>query len=151
MSRSILNRYFFGGWGLLVIFIILGCGAYLENLQPNGDLNPYAVESVDAFGYTLGLLAAKDPVLKEKIEHYYTELMEQGLTLATTNEALTYLVKSDDVAYKVLAYKLSRLVKLFGVQFDKDGLITDFGKFSERYLIIGKDAYLLGVSSGGAV
>jgi len=151
MNVSIMKRYFFGGWGLFAILFILGCGAYLENLKPNGDLNPYAVESVDAFGYTLGLLAAKDPVLKEKIEHYYIELMEQGLTLATTNEALAYLTDSNDVSYKVLAYKLSRLVKLFGVQFDKDGMITDFGKFSERYLLIGKDAYLLGLSSGGAI
>jgi len=151
MSKSILNRYFFGGWGVVVILFLLGCGAYLENLKSDGDLDPYAVESVDAFGYTLGLLAAKDPVLREKIEHYYTGLMEQGLTLTTANEALEYLTDSDDVAYKVLAYKLSRLVKLFGVQFDKDGMITSFGKLSERYLIIGKDAYLLGLSSGGAV
>jgi len=136
---------------VLCLFLFLGCSSVMESISLDSNLDPYISESVDAFGYTLGLLAAKDPVLEERIENYYNQLMTQGLTLAVANEALVFLNDSNDTAYKVLAYKMSRLIKLFGAKFDSQGRIVDFGKLSQEYLVIGKDAYLLGLNSGGAV
>ena len=106
-------------------------------------------ETVDAFGYVLGALAAKDPDLRAKIKGYHDRVVAEGLTLAIANEALQMIIKSDELVYRMIARKISRLLVRFGVILDKDGVITDFGALSEKYLVIGKDAYLAALRDAG--
>ena len=117
------------------------------NLTSGSVTDVIVSETIDAFGYTLGMLAAKDPVLKAEIENYYKQLTTQGLTITLLNQALVYL-GAENVGYKILAYKLTRLIKVIGGQFDNDGMITDLGQLTQEHLEIGKQAYLMGLMSG---
>ena len=138
---------------LCVLFMLLGCQS-MQNAMIGDQMtadNALTVELVDTFGYTLGMLAAKDPVLKEKIETYYAQIAEQGVSIAVMNEALKYLGSSDP-AYRLLAYKMVRIVKLIGGDVAPDGQsILDLGPIDPELVEIGKQAYLLGLQSGGGI
>jgi hypothetical protein len=55
------------------------------------------------------------------------------------------------IAYQVLAYKMTRIVRLAGGQIDADGNITELGKITTSMLEIGKQGYLMALQNAGAV
>ena len=135
---------------LIVGFCLCFASCNLDNLNLDNSTTTVIVEEVvDAFGFTLGMLAAKDPILKDKIEEYYIQLINQGLTLTLINQALNYL-GNENFAYKLLAYKMIKIIKTVGGKFDDNGMITDLGKLTQEHLEIGKQAYLFALVSAGA-
>lgn len=141
----------------IALFLLLSVGLVAcpkidwEALKTDDTLDLLITESVDAFGYTLGCLASKDPILEAKIKYYHDRVVKEGLTVAIVNEALRYLFDSDELIYRNLARKLTRLTSYFGAKFDVDGNLTEFGAISEKYLTVGKDAYLTAIAESKKV
>ncbi len=107
-------------------------------------------EAIDTAGYTLGLMAAEKPELREQVEHYYQEIAQQGLTVVVVNAGLQQLM-DQGIAYQVLVYKMVRIVRLAGGQIDPEGNITELGKITTGMLEIGKQGYLTALQNSGAV
>ena len=101
---------------------------------------------MDAIGYTLGLLAAEDPALKADIEAYYNQIKAGNLTLVVLNELLQQYSQKN-LAYKLLVYKVSGLVQRMGGEVLPDGTIESLGEITSKHLEIGKNAYLLAIST----
>jgi hypothetical protein len=134
---------------LTLALLFLGCAGIMQQINLN-DQNLLLKESVDTFGYTLGLLAAKDPELKVKVESYYSTLVESGIDVAIVNAALKYLGGSS-TANQILAYKMTGLIMLVGGEKDATGSIVSIGKINPELIEIGKNAYLFGLKTGGAI
>ena len=66
--------------------------------------------------------------------------LRQAITQA---KALQQLGRQD-IAYRVLAYKFSRIIRLAGGQIDTDGNITDMGMITMEMIEIGKNGYRFG-------
>ena len=49
-----------------------------------------------------------------------------------------------DTAYRVLAYKFSRIIRLGGGQIDAEGNMIDMGKITMEMIEIGKNGYRFG-------
>ena len=127
---------------IMVLFFISGCAG----LQLNDTQDLIVEQTIDTFGYTLGLFAVKDDIFKEQVEMYYTRVKSEGITTAVANEIL-FKFKDTDIAYQVLAYKMVSLIKLMGGQIAPDGTIEDFGRLTDKYLEIGKLAYLTAIQT----
>lgn len=135
------------GIALILVTILTGCSMFSNggfNISPETAQGIVIEQSVDTFGYVLGLFAAKDPEFKEEVDHYYKEVKVNGLTLTVVNEIMAKF-RSKDIAYQVLIYKLTSLIRLMGGTFDQSGSITSFGEISNEYLEVGKNAYLAAI------
>lgn len=137
---------------LSLVVLVFGC-ATTEDGNVSIDLDNDTAkilieESIDTFGYSLGLMAAKDPQLKAEIETYYATIQAGEFTLTALN-VLLQKYSSENVAYQVLIYKVSGLVKRVGGTVLDDGTITSLGDITQKHLDIGKNAYLLALKTSG--
>lgn len=135
--------------GLMFISLVnlmFGC----SGVQIDGEVNDTEAfiieETVDAFGYGLGLVAYKDPELRKDVETYYHLISEQGITMAGLN-ALFSKYADQDPAYELMIYKLTRLIKRMGGTVLPDGTIETLGAITKEHLEIGKNSYLLAIKT----
>lgn len=137
--------------GLVLVFSLFmfsGC-ASMEgglNIDPSTTQGLIVEQAVDTFGYTLGLFAAKDPTFKSEVEKYYNLVKANGLTVAITNEILQKF-RDKDIAYQILAYKMTSLIRVMGGRILPDGQIESFGTITDHYIEIGKNAYLIAIQN----
>lgn len=134
---------------IMSIFLValMGCAMIPSggiHIDPETAQGIIIEQSVDTFGYTLGLFAAKDPAFKSEVEYYYKEVKLNGFTTAVVNEIMVKF-RNQDIAYQVLVYKLTSLIRLMGGTLDQSGAIVSFGEISEQYLEVGKNAYLAAI------
>lgn len=136
--------------GMLISFAIFTNGCATTGGTGSETTDIIIEETIDAFGYTLGLMAAKDPELKADIKKYYT-LVETGeFTLAALNILLKEY-SQENVAYQVLIYKMNSLVKRLGGEVLPDGTITSLGRITKEHLEIGKNSYLLALNNAEVI
>lgn len=136
------------GWGAAVF--ATGCGALMEagRLPPFSADNPLALEAADTVGYGLGLLAAKDSALKQRIEGYYSLILTGDITPAVINAAVEAL-KAEGVEYRFLAYRVVRMARLLGAQVTRSGTVTGIGKIDPDLIEAGKQGYLTALAHSG--
>lgn len=136
-------------WILAIVAALVGCAGLQQALQSEGTERILIEEAVDTAGYTLGLIASEKPEFRQKIETYYEQLKTLGLSTTVANAALGEL-KDSGMAYQVLAYKLTRIVKLAGGIVDEQNQIEDFGQISIELIELGKLGYLAALQNAGA-
>lgn len=136
---------------LIMLAFLVGCaGMYGEggilDIDSNTTQSLIIEQSIDTFGYTLGLFAVKDPDFRGEVEYYYNQVKTSGFTLTVVNEIM-YKFKNKDIAYQVLMYKMTSLIRILGGKIDSNGAIESFGEITDHYLEIGKNAYMIAVQN----
>lgn len=132
--------------GMISSYIMLSACSTTGGLQLNVD-NEFLIEqTVDTLGYSVGLLAYKDPELRKDVEYNYKMVKDNGLTMAMLN-ALMDKYASKDIAYQLLVYKLAGLIEHMGGQVLPDGTIESLGDITDKHLEVGKNAYLLAIKN----
>lgn len=132
----------------IIVFLIgiMGCAGMQTGDVNTQDLVLQAMAST--IGGGLGIIAVKDPVMREKIETYYKTLATGDLTPAMMNAALASMKTQSD-AMKVLAGNIIVLAKELGVSFNAAGEIMAITDKVKPYVAIGKEAYLLQIQLAG--
>lgn len=131
---------------MVFLYLVAGCST-IGSVQISDETKDILMEeSIDAIGYTLGLLAAKDPDLRKDIEYYYKTVESGNYTLVALN-LIFKKYSEEDAAYKLLIYKVSGLIKRLGGEVLPDGTIESLGGITKEHLEIGKNAYLLAINT----
>lgn len=124
-----------------------GCAQIQEYVEKIDSSNPIVIETADSVGYGLGLVAAKNGRIREKIEKHYAEIESGDLTIGAVNGIMDAL-DAEGEEYKFLARKILRLLDLVGAQVT-GGRVTELVKIDPAILQAGKEGYIAALKLSG--
>lgn len=126
---------------------VQGCAALQGAIGPIDGQNPVVIEAADAIGYGVGLMAAKNPRARARIEEHYGRIEAGDLTPAVVNAVLE-AIGADGEEYRFLAHKIVRLLQALGARVDGVGRVLELAAVPPEIIRAGKDGYLAGLADG---